>query len=113
MFYAAPQHSYAASGQAATTTTTGTGGAQEPSIADVEAQVTAEEAELTKLENRAERLELVFALIAAFATAFGVGEALGKALGIRRRRREARLALEASSVRTPADAARAESLASE
>ena len=89
MFYPTPAY-IAPSGQA------GSGETMTPVERELSAEEAATRAELQRLENRAERIEMVFAIIAAFGTAFGVGEALGKGLGIRRRRLEAKKLAERS-----------------
>lgn len=66
----------------------------EPNVlTQIEQQIQQEQQDLDRLAARAQFIETLLAIIAAFATAFGVGEAIGKSLGIRRRRIEARRAL--------------------
>lgn len=82
-----PSTNTSASGQAAPAD----GGAL--SMIEQQLQLQQEQNDLDKLTARAQWIETVLAVIAAFATAFGVGEAIGKSLGIRKRRIEARRAL--------------------
>jgi len=80
-----PSTNTSASGQAAP--------ADSSALSMIEQQLQQEQNDLDKLTARAQWIETVLAVIAAFATAFGVGEAIGKSLGIRKRRIEARRAL--------------------
>jgi len=80
-----PSTNTSASGQAAP--------ADSGALSMIEQQLQQEQNDLDKLTARAQWIETVLAVIAAFATAFGVGEAIGKSLGIRKRRIEARRAL--------------------